>query len=313
MKTVNISGDILVGVKGFLRLQRVNIHTGKITQDTGWFQNLILTAGREQMGKLDNWMDYCHVGTNSTVPTINDTSLPGFIDSTSQVVANSEGQQTLSLPYYGYRRRTFRFDPGLIGLENLQEAGIGWGASGSTLISRALILDPILQTPTAITPLADEFLDVSYELRYYSPAGEVSGPQVTLNGITYDTVTKAANVNSGYQSTNIGRKMGVVAGAPYWKAYDGTRGTVLTGPNGAGLNCDNDTQYNSTYIDNSYEIQVNVQANSAGWNQNIRCILFTTTAGQFQTEFTANPGGTAIPKTADYVIQMNWTFGWTAI
>jgi len=300
-----------IGIKGFLRFQTVNIHSGEITQDTGFFPNLILVAGRNAMADFD-FMTHCQVGTDNTAPTVNDTSLLGHIEGTAQIEETTNGQEGTP-PYYGWKRKRFRFNPGLIGGENLKEAGVGWGLSGSTLISRALIIDPILETPTVITPLSDEFLDITYELRYYAPTVDVDGPQVVLDGVTYDTKTRAANVTSSLQSFNIGTKMGVVTGRGGWKSYSGTIGTVLLGPNGTGIDCGNDSQYNSSYLDNSYEIQVNCSAASAGWNQDIRSILITTTAGQFQTEFTSNPGGLAIPKTASYSMLMNWTFGWTAL
>lgn len=305
---------INIGMKGFLRLQCVNRFSGKITQDTGWFPNTILTAGRNIMADF-NFTTYCQVGTNSTVPTANDTTLPGYIDGTSNIVAQSDGQSG-SAPYYGWKRKTFRIAPGLIGGENLQEAGIGWAVSGATLISRALILDPILQTPTVITPLVDEFLDVSYELRYYSPTVDVVGPQVVLDGVTYNTLTRAANVSGAFWSNYIGEKIGVYAHKDYWVSYDGDIGTVLTGPSGVGKVCDGAGQFNSAYNSNSYEVKMTCPAGATAWNQDIRSILISTRAGQFQTQFnavgTVDPLG-KIPKNTNYAMLMEWTIGWTAL
>ena len=300
-----------VGMKGFLRFQCVNRFSGKVTQDTGWFPNTILTNGRNEMADFD-FMTYCQVGTDSTVPNASNTTLPGWIAGTSNVVAQSSGQ-TSEAPYYGWKRKTFRHDPGAIGSQNLQEAGIGWGASGATLISRALILDPVLQTPTVITPLADEFLDVSYELRYYAPTGDVVGPQVTLAGVVYDTLTRAANVTGPAWSDYIGDRMGVYAHKDYWVSTDDVIGDILTGPSGVGKSCDSAGQYASAYAENSYQVQVNCPVGALGWNQNIRSVLITTTAGQFQTQFTAVGTGLPIPKNTDYGMLMKWTFGWTAL
>ena len=35
-----------------------------------------------------------------------------------------------------------------------------------------------------------------------------------------------------------------------------------------------------------------------------------TTAGAYQTQFNANPGGTSIPKTIAYTMHMAWTISW---
>ena len=228
-----------------MRFQTVNKFSGKITSDTGFFPNTILNDGRNIMATETYWMDHCQVGTDNTAPTQNDTTLAGYIDGTSTVMETTSGQNT-SPPYYGWKRRRFRFDAGPIGGENLKEAGVGWGLSGATIMSRALILDPILHTPTTITPLADEFLDVTYELRYYPPLIDVTTPQVTLDGVDYDTITRAAGVTGIFWSDGIGNKIG-----PYtfdnntWNAYDDDIGTILTGPTGVNTGSGNATQYAS--------------------------------------------------------------------
>jgi hypothetical protein len=197
---------------------------------------------------------------------------------------------------------------------NLSEAGVGWGTSGSTLISRALIIDPITQLPTTVTPLADELLDVTYELRYYPPLVDVTSPQVTLNGVVYNTITRAASVTGGRWAADIGALIGQYSAfATDWSAYDGDIGPITTGPSGLSAASDNSSQSNLGYSSNSYEIGVRCITGSTGWNlvNGIRSIRVRTTAGDYQTQFNAASGGASIPKTVDYNMNMVWTLGWT--
>ncbi len=312
MKHLHLTAGITIGLKGFLRLRCINKYSGKVTQDTGWFPNTILNAGRNVMADDSLWMNYCQVGTNNTAPSQSDTALLGYHAGTSTIQSTTNGQES-SAPYFGWKRRTYRFAQGTVAA-NLSEVGIGWGTSGSTLISRALILDPILQIPTTITPLSDELLDVSYELRYYPPLIDITSPQVTLDGIVYDTITRAAKVTDAAWSSSIGSKMGISnGGAGDWRAYDGNLGTILLGPSGLNADWAAGSKYNSAYQNNSYEVVMNVICSSVGWNvaAGIRSIEVITSAGYYQTQFNAASGGARIPKTTAYTITMAWTLGWT--
>jgi len=304
------------GMKGFFRIRTINKFSGKCRIDTGFFPNTILNSGRNIMADTDFWMTWCQVGTNDVFPELledrqNETALGGWIDGTNDITSTTNGQSGVA-PYYGWKRRVYRFPVGDIGGKNLSEVGVGWGETGSTLISRAPILDPVSHTPTTITPLSDEILEVSYELRYYAPTVDVTTPSVVLDGITYDTVTKACRVTDSVWSSSIGNRIGVLPSSLLWDAWDGAIGTVLTTPNGNQADCDTNGQYNSAYSANSYEMQVNCPTGSTGWNlgAGIRCIRIRTTAGEYQTSFTANPGGATIPKSIAYTMLMSWTLSW---
>jgi hypothetical protein len=263
-KEILIAARAMVSMRGFFRLRTINKFSGKCRIDTGFFPNTILNAGRNVMASRGDWMNNCQVGTDNTAPSQSDTSMLGYHAGTTDITDTLNGQASSS-PYYGWKRRVYRFAVGTVAA-NLSEVGIGWGTSGSTLVSRALILDPILQTPATITPLIDEMLEVTYELRYYAPTADVTTPSVTLNGVTYDTVTRAANVTASAWSSGIGSEIGVSKSTTGWRAYDGVIGTVLTAPSGNIANCDTANQYDSGYSNNSYQQQVNCPAGSTGWN-----------------------------------------------
>jgi hypothetical protein len=300
-----------LGMKGFLRFQTINKFSGKVTSDTGFFPNLLLDAGRNYMATAD-FMTSCQVGTDNTAPNVSQTQLSGYHAGTTDIRSDVVGNQVSVTPYYGWRRKVFRFAPGTVAA-NLSEAGVGWGTSGSTLISRALILDPVLQTPTTVTPLADEFLEVTYELRYYPPTTDVTSPSVTLNGIVYDTITRGAEVNSQYWTDYIGNKIGALGSQ--WYAYDGNIGTVLQNPSGSFDDLDSYALTNETYQNNSYEQVISCFVDVNSWNlgSGIRSVRWRTTAGSFQTQFNANPGGATIPKSTSYFMNMKWKLAWAAI
>lgn len=309
-----------MGMQGFMRFQTINKFSGKTTLDTRWFPNTILDAGRNVMATRGDWMTYCQIGTDGIFPTLladrqAETSLGNQYAGTNVLVTGSTSNgQAGAAPYYGWKRKTWRFPDGTFtGGINLSEAGVGWGADLDTLISRAPILDPVLATPTTVTPLADELLDVSYELRYYSPVIDVLLPQVTLDGIVYNTITRAAYVTGSRWSADIGAQIGEYSpGSNQWPAYDGDIGTVLLGPNGVSVGSADESHWNSAYSNNSYEIGINISVGSSGWNlvNGIRSIAVHSTAGSYQTQYNAVGDDATIPKTIAYNMHMSWILNW---
>jgi len=299
-------------MQGFLRIQ-IRRPDGRVRWDSGFFPNKILNSGRNNMATQANWLDWCHVGTGSTPPTATDTQLQAFVCSTNTIVANSTSTQG-SAPYFGYRRRTFRFAVGAgQGGQNLSEAGIGWNSTGSTLVSRALIIDPITQLPTSVTPLADELLDVTYELRYYPPLGDSSN-SVTMNGVIYTTTTRAASVTDAIWSTYIGQAIGIESAAgSYWAAYDGNIGTITQFPSGTVAYLTQNNGYNLGYSNNSYQRKMGTSVGASEWNLGlgIRSARLLSKAGAYQTQFSSNPGGNRIPKTNVYTMVVEWVVSWS--
>jgi len=311
-----------VGMMGFYRAQTINKFSGKVTRDTGFFPNTILNAGKNIMSERADWMDYCQVGTDGTIyadlaDRQNETGLRSYHAGTSTIVAGmttygASGTGTVEDPYYGWKRKTFWFIAGTVAT-TLAEVGVGWWTSGSYLISRAQILSPLEQTYTPVTPLEDELLDITYELRYYIPAGDILGPQVTLNGIVYNTLTRAARVTDAYWGQHIGERMGQFSEVNAdWLAFDGAIGTLLTDPNGISAECNNSDAYNTAYSNNSYHIRMNILCGGAGWvlDNGIRCIRISTTAGYYQTQFTAVGTADSIPKTTEHQMYMQWALHW---
>lgn len=310
-KELIIPARLTVGMKGFFRIQ-IRRPDGRIRFDTNWYPNTILDSGRNYAA-VGNFMLTCQVGTDNTAPNVNQTGLLGHHAGTTTITTEDKGSQSLIAPYYAWKRKIFRFDIGTVAA-NLTEVGVGWGTTGSTLFSRAFILDPVTQLPTTITPLADELLDVQYELRYYPPDIDVVLPQIELNGVTYDTISRAAEVNSEFWYNGIGNKI-VANDTNNWTAFSGNIGTVLQNPSGTSDGNNNGSVGTAAYSNNSYEIDVHANVLSTDWNivGGIRSIRLRTTAGSFQTEFSSNPGAATIPKTNAYTMFMEWRLNWSTV
>lgn len=309
-KELILPASMTTGMRGFYRVQ-IRRPDGRIRFDTDWYENTILDSGRNYIATA-NFMTSCQVGTDNTAPNANQTALLGHHAGTTDITTTDEGNQAVSVPYYAWKRKVFRFAVGTVAA-NLTEVGVGWGTTGSTLFSRAFILDPDTQNPTTITPLIDEILDVQYELRYYPPQTDVTTPQVTLDGILYDTITRGAEVNSQYWSQSIGNKVQATDG-DNWTAYDGNIGTLLQNPSGTGDGNNSGGIGTSSYQNNSYELDVYANVPSTDWNVGgIRSIRIRTTAGSFQTQFSSNPGGNTIPKTGSFTMFMEWRLSWVAL
>lgn len=157
-----------------------------------WFPNLITNQGLERMGTNNNYYGSCQVGSGNATPTNSDTALQTYVAGTSTIQSSSLSV-TLTPPYYGFAIGTYRFAVGAAA-GNLSEIGVGWATSGAFLYSRALILDGG-GSPTTITILSDEILDVTYQWRIYAPTVDATGT-ITISGNSHDYVSRACNVTS---------------------------------------------------------------------------------------------------------------------
>jgi hypothetical protein len=164
------------------------------------FDNLILDQGLDRVAQ-GAWIDYCQVGTGNTAPANGQTGLVNRIaGSNTAGVVDALSYVPGGTPYHQLVRNR-RFATG-VATGTLAEVGMGWATSGAALFSRALILDSG-GSPTTITVLSDETLDVEYTLRIYPPTADVTGTK-TLSGSNYDYVLRAANVGAAsWNVTNL--------------------------------------------------------------------------------------------------------------
>jgi hypothetical protein len=203
-----------------------------------WQKNLITDVGMDMLGHASDsaWMAGCHVGTGTAAPAVGNTALQTFFAGVATTVATSNGVNGAE-PYYGYRRRTFRFAEGTFDNDNLTEAGISYGTSGvsgtARLNTAPLFSRVLIDGGTGITILSDESLDVIFEVRNYAPTVDVEDT-VVISEVSYDFILRACNVTTlAYwaEGTSFVWTGDVFSGgASRTKAYSGAIGAITGEP-----------------------------------------------------------------------------------
>lgn len=229
---------------------------GSFVPLTGWFHNLITDQGLDRPGTEGDYLAACQVGSGNTTPVNADTSLEVWVAGVTNITGTSRTARG-SPPYYASITLTYRFGVG-VAAGNLSEVGIGWATSGATLFSRALILDGG-GSPTTITVLSDEILDVQYQYRVYPMLTDVEDT-ITISGDNYDYVVRSSSVTT------------VQPGAPtYWGGWgwsqivtdaalkgayiyaaSGTLGPITAGPSASGA-AQADSSSTAAYVPGSHE------------------------------------------------------------
>ena len=178
--------NIKYGIEGFYTLIKYQTDVNReiiaeTAEQVADFPNLITNGGLDRFMTVEDFLNYAHVGTGSATPAFTDTALTAFKASSSTAATGDNAGTCASVPpYYAQLVKVKRFAAG-VAAGNLTEVGMSWSAATGSLFSRALILDSG-GTPTTITLLADEVLDVIYTLRVYIPATDITG---TVDGYSY--------------------------------------------------------------------------------------------------------------------------------
>jgi hypothetical protein len=295
--------QINVGLAGKVKLVAVNAETGEERLLADWFDNLITDAGLNRMGS-GAFGDYCLVGSGSTPPTVSDTALGNYI-ATHSTYELTVGAAT-SAPYYGWERFKYRFAQGAAA-GNISEVGIGWSATNQNLFARTLVKDSG-GSPTTVTVLANEFLDVFHEIRVYAPASDVTS-QVTIAGVVHDTIVRPSYVTDGdpgrwrpFRAQAIG--IGAYISTNF---YSGAIGAQTSGPTG-GLGGSSPSVVESAYVQNSLKRTAVISAgldssNTAG---GIRSLQFGTVGmGSWQVQFTPTIAKDNT-KTLSLTVEVSW-------
>lgn len=288
-------------LQGFFKLEAVRLDgTKRLLAD--WFPNLVTDSGLNRIG-TGSYLTACHVGNDNATPNVLDTALGGFMRGTTTVQASSHGAQSTP-PYYGWKTITYRFPLGGV-VGNVAEVGIATSAlSTAILFSRALVLDEF-GAPTTVTVLADEVLDVTYQLRLYPDLVDRTGTITITGSGTHDYVLRASSVTD---NTTWGYWLGSTASFTQQeqtlRVYNGAIGAYTSSPGGSGASTG---MGNAGYSNNSY-----VRQGSGGYGLNygnlaggIRSLRFSTTLGAYQAELTPVVAKTAI-KTCTLTVQIGW-------
>lgn len=296
--------ELRTTVAGFVKLEVSDAETGQFKRGTDWFPNLITDQGLNIIG-TSSYMNWCQVGTGSATPTNTDTSLQTPIASTGTVRAESEGANNTT-PYYGWRRKTWRFGAGTA-VGNLTEVAIAWSNAFNTAFSRTLIKDGF-GVPTSIPVLAGEVLDVFYELRLYPPLVDGSY-SISISSVSYTFTTRAAQVTNGgaWGPKNAAANIYAPGGSIQGFATSLGLGTITdTGPGGTyGFATGGGAE---AYSNNSLQRDLQWFWDLDQGNVDVTGIkgfLFHTTLGRFQAEVTPR-----IPKDATKTLLMRTRLTW---
>lgn len=272
------------------------------------FDNIITNQGLNRIGTNSDWLSAVQVGSGTAAPSVNDTGLQSFVAGTTTEQATSSSAQSTT-PYYITRSVTRRFGTGAAA-GNLSEVGVGWAATGSTLFSRALIVDGG-GNPTTITVLADEVLDVTYQLRVYPPSTDVTG-SVTITGIgSVATTIRAANVTNAanWGLSNNGVRGGFSESTTVNLAYSGGIGAITATPSGTSGGA---AATNAAYTSGTFQRAATITwgLNAANFGGINSCMLrlegsSASRFGEIQIGF-----GTTIAKNATNTFTLNASHVW---
>lgn len=269
-----------------------------------WFDNLITDNGLNAIGHGADWFTGCSVGSGNTAPANSDTSLVSLV-ATTTTITTTTGANSGGLPWFGSQTVVYRFPIGSA-TGNLSEVGIG--ATSTSLFSRALILDGG-GSPTTITVLSSEALDVTYQLQQFSPASDVTG-SVTIAAVSYAYTVRAANANAGGWTVRpVGDRGGVLSSGV--TVYNGSIGTVTGSP--SGTSAAGGTASLGTYTDGNFFVDSTLNlgladANVSGGISAIMCTMGSLNASLGQYQYGFSP---ALPKDSSHTMTLVIRHSWT--
>ena len=299
------------GLAGRFRLQ-VRKASGAVRYDTGWFDNLITNQGLNQMG-TGGYLTACQVGSGSTSPAFTDTALGSYVAGTS-TIQSSAGSASSTTPYVIKRTNTYRFGEGAAA-GNLSEVGVGTTTTTGNLFSRALITDSN-GDPTTITVLANEFLDVTYQLQMIPPTGDTSvdvtdsGPAGTVHTFTIraaDVTTFASNSFSGWFISPFGSSLTSGVNDNAVDVYDGAIGAITESPSGTRGGATSASS--PAYVDGSLEVDLGADFDTTAANFDISAVRFNfarSSGGSWQAGISP-----VIPKTNVDSLSLGFQLSWT--
>lgn len=304
--TQNVTIPIKGSFVGEYLLTKRKAATDEIIEQIGPFKNLITDIGLERIGTAAAIV-FCYVGAGTAAASALDTQMGSYLRNTLtniSTVATSAGAS----PYWAENAATYRFTP-LGSSQNITEVGVGWVSNSTNgLWSRARIVDGS-NNPITLTILGDEYLDVTYILRYYPPLTDASY-NVTISGVVYSFVTRGSNLNAA--QLDLGRDMvqtfasltaygGPVALGPLTGTLTGATGssTMNSGAVGAYV----PASLTTTVVSSSTLAQGNV----AGGITGITGTASGTLMAGCSFQSTVSP---AIPKDNTKTLSLTFAFTW---
>lgn len=265
-----------------------------------WFDNLVLDIGLDRVMATGVAISHARVGSGDTPPVASNVNMEAQIAATATTAAADASGNASDAPYYGWYRRTWRFAAGTAA-GTIREVGVGWGAGANTLFSRALVTNTV-GVPISLTVLADEVLDVTYELRLYAPTADVAFT-FDMSGVTYNCVVRPSLVTSAqWQPRHV---FGVASTAIDMAPYSGAINPLVTGrPSGTNTNGSSIAGvYAAGSFSRGYVASFALNAANFGPGGIRSCLVESYYIGTFQCSF--DP---PIYKDANKVLSLDFTY-----
>jgi len=296
--------NLNVGLKAQYKLRILNADRS-LKFESDWIPNLITDLGMNRIGSQAAFGTFLRVGTGTTAPANTDTALVSQIAATNNVT----GQSSVNAGAPDYQSTfsaTWEFTLGAV-VGNVAELGVGWTAStASTLATRSRILDGG-GSPTTITVLSSEILQVTYQLTCYPSITDSVG-NVTISSVVYGYTSRifsAASVAGG-QLLNV-----LINNVSQATAYTGAIGAITAaGPAGTstGLTAGSLVAYTPGTYYQDYTITAAVGVGNLGGG--IKSIAVTIAGSSIvwsrtQIEFSPN-----IPKDNTKTFSMTLRTSW---
>lgn len=289
-----------IGFQGWFKFEAVNALTGRRRTVADWFPNLILNNGLNLMGTTAP-LALCMVGTGTSTPAVSQTQLDTRIASTTSIQSTTYGSDLVD--NYAYVRRVFRFGVG-VAAGNLTEVGVG--SSDTSCFSRALILDGG-GSPTSVTVLSDEYLDVTYEIRCYPVVTDVAAV-VNIAGVNYNTIIRPSQFGSWGNAEHMRWAPGTggMAATPFSSPNMRTAGTLgdYTVTAGGTSITAGSTAY-LAYSNNSYELTQRLTFGLTQGSVDFGILEFHNALGRWKISF--DP---VVPKRSTNIFTLDFKLAW---
>lgn len=283
-----------------------------VLQEVGPFHNLITNNGLNKLAdnNMANVTTYCHCGTGTVAEANGDTALGTFVAATNTVQSTSSTVQG-SAPYYASYTRTFRFAEG-VAEGNISEVGFSDQVTTGDLFSRALVKDGG-GSPTTISVLSGEWLDVTYEFRLYpdhilSGGGADDGTgTISISAVSYDYVIRPSFVtNSSHWVASVTNGLFRTVSSA-WANFFGSASTLgaatsePSSPSGSAATSEHSSISAATYSTDTYarDVSLTIGLEDGNASGGVGAIRFHTGMGSYQMSF--DP---VVPKDSTKV----WTF-----
>lgn len=293
---------------GRYKIQVRKAESGVICHETPWFDNLITDNGLDMMWAppggafgIRYMVPACYVGSGNTPPAVTDSTLVALVAG----VGSSSGEwaqgssvfveEAGGIPAYWRQTWKYRFGTG-VAAGNLSEVAVGW--TSTNLFSRALIVDGA-GNPTTITVLADEVLDVTYELRVY--IDKTATPiAFSISGVPYTGVVRQVNIDAPPQLAR-----SILEGSNQLIARTGFPATVYDGVTGGSMS-PTSTTYPGGYVSGSRQVNIQSFYDTGAGGGTFGGFVFEN-ANFHRLGFSVSPG---LSKTTFQKLTMNTRLSW---